>query len=100
MRTLSAFVLMLLVAAGVAAYFSAFIVRETEQAIVLEFGNVKNQISKPGLYFKIPLVQTVDNFDKRILDLDRSPQEVIAVDKKRLVVDAFGRFKVTDPLRF
>lgn len=100
MRAFMAFILVLLVAAGIAAYFSAFVVRETEQAIVLEFGKIKNQINKPGLYFKIPLVQTVDKFDKRILDLDTSPQEVIAVDKKRLVVDAFARFRITDPLKF
>lgn len=100
MRAFSAFILVLLVAAGVAAYFSAFIVRETEQAIVLEFGKIKNQIDKPGLYFKIPLVQTVDKFDKRILDLDTSPQEVIALDKKRLVVNAFARFKIVNALKF
>jgi len=95
-----AFILMVLIAGAVAVYFAAFTVRETEQAIVLEFGKIKNEISKPGLYFKIPVVQTVDKFDKRILDLDTSPQEVIAVDKKRLVVDAFGRFKIVNPLRF
>jgi len=100
MRALSAFVLMLLIAAGLAAYFAAFVVRETEQAIVLEFGKIKREIKDPGLYFKIPVVETVDKFDKRILDLDTSPQEVIAVDQKRLVVDAFARFKITDPLKF
>lgn len=100
MRGFMAVIFMLLVAAGLAAYFSAFIVRETEQAIVLEFGKIKRQIKEPGLYFKVPVVETVDKFDKRILDLDTSPQEVIAADKKRLVVDAFARFRITDPLRF
>lgn len=100
LRAVSAFLLVVIIAVGAAAYFSAFIVRETEQAIVLQFGKIKNQIEKPGLYFKIPVVETVDKFDKRILDLDTSPQEVIAVDKKRLVVDAFARFRIIDPLKF
>ena len=100
MRAFMAFIMVLLILAGIGAYFSAFIVRETEQAIVLRFGKIENQINKPGLYFKIPIVETVDKFDKRILDLDTSPQEVIAVDKKRLVVDAFARFKIVNALKF
>mgnify|MGYP001822238411 FL=1 len=101
MRTLMAVLFMLIGAAALAAYFSAFIVRETEQALVLEFGKpVKEPIRKPGLYFKLPVVQTVDKFDKRILDLDTSPQEVIALDQKRLVVDSFARFKISNPLTF
>ena len=101
MRTLMAVLFVLIGAAALAAYFSAFIVRETEQALVLEFGKpVKEPIRKPGLYFKLPVVQTVDKFDKRILDLDSSPQEVIALDQKRLVVDSFARFKISNPLTF
>lgn len=100
MRAFSAFLLLLLIAAAVAISFSAYIVKETDQVIVLEFGKPKEVITKPGLHFKIPVAQTVDFFDKRILDLDTSPQEVIAVDKKRLVVDAFARFKIIDPLKF
>ena len=100
MRAFMAIVMVILILAGIGIYFSAFIVRETEQAIVLQFGKIKNQIDKPGLYFKVPVVETVDKFDKRILDLDTSPQEVIAVDKKRLVVDAFARFKIINALKF
>ena len=101
MRTLMAVLFVLIGAAALAAYFSALIVRETEQALVLEFGKpVKEPIRKPGLYFKLPVVQTVDKFDKRILDLDTSPQEVIALDQKRLVVDSFARFKISNPLTF
>jgi len=96
-----AFIFVVLITGAVAAYFAAYVVRETEQALVLEFGRpVEDPIRQPGLYFKIPIVQTVDKFDKRVLDLDTSPQEVIAVDKKRLVVDAFARFKITNPLQF
>ena len=57
-------------------------------------------ITKPGLYFKWPLIETVVDIDKRILDLELPSQEVIASDQKRLVVDAFTRYRVTDPLRF
>jgi modulator of FtsH protease HflC len=57
-------------------------------------------ISEPGLYWKIPVVQTVDYFDKRILDLDTAPQEVTASDQKRIVVDAFARYRITNPLLF
>ena len=102
MRALLAVVIVLLGAVAVGIYLSAFIVRQTDQAIVLEFGRpIENGvITKPGLHWKIPIAQTVDYFDKRILDLDTSPQEVIASDQKRLVVDAFARFKIKDPLEF
>ena len=102
MRAAFAFFVVLLGLGAIAAYLSAFIVRQTEQAIVLEFGRPieKGVITKPGLHWKIPIAQTVDYFDKRILDLDTSPQEVIASDQKRLVVDAFARFRITDPLEF
>ncbi|MEM9359234.1 MAG: protease modulator HflC [Pseudomonadota bacterium] len=102
MRIVAAIFIVLAGIAAVGAYLSAFVVRQTEQAIVLEFGRpIENGvITKPGLHWKIPIAQTVDYFDKRILDLDTSPQEVIASDQKRLVVDAFARFKISDPLQF
>ena len=100
MRPLLATLVVLLGLAAVGVYLSAFIVRQTEQAIVLQFGKPKATITQPGLHWKIPFVETVDYFDKRILDLDSSPQEVIAADQKRLVVDAFARFRITDPLEF
>ena len=84
----------------VTAYFSIFIVKEVNQAIVLQFGDPKRIISKPGLNFKIPFIQNVVFLDKRILNLDTPPEEVIASDQKRLIVDAFARFKIVDPLKF
>ena len=90
MRTLSAFLIVLLALAGALAYFSLFVVDQTQQAIVLEFGKTKRVIKDPGLKWKIPFVQTVQFFDKRILDLDTPAQEVIASDEKRLVVDSFA----------
>lgn len=100
MRPLAATLVVLLGLAAAAVYFSAFIVRQTEQAIVLQFGKPKETITQPGLHWKIPFVETVDYFDKRILDLDIASQEVIAADQKRLVVDAFARFKITKALEF
>jgi membrane protease subunit HflC len=93
--------LMIVVAAGaVAVLFSAFIVDQTHKAIVLQFGEPVQVITEPGLYWRTPFVQTVVQFDKRILDLETDTQEVIASDQKRLVVDAFARYRILDPLAF
>ena len=100
MRIFSALIVILLGLAAVGIYLSAFIVHQTQQAIVLQFGKPKEVITQPGLHWKVPVVETVDYFDKRILDLDTSPQEVIASDSKRLVVDTFARFRISDPLKF
>ena len=72
----------LIVAVAVLAFFSIFIVKEVNQAIVLQFGDPKRIISKPGLNFKIPFIQNVVYLDKRILNLDTPPEEVIASDQK------------------
>ena len=81
-------------------YFSIFIVKEVNQAIVLQFGDPKRIIVEPGLNFKLPFIQNVVFLDKRILNLDTPPEEVIASDQKRLIVDAFARFEIIDPLKF
>ncbi len=99
-RTALTFVLMLLGLLAVAAYLTLFTVHQTQQALVLEFGKPKRLVTKPGLHYKIPFIQNVEYFDKRLLDLNSSPQEVIASDQKRLVVDAFARWRITDPLLF
>ena len=67
---------------------------------MLEFGKPKRVITEPGLQYKIPFIQNVVFFDKRILDIDTASQEVIASDQKRLVVDAFARYKIVNPLLF
>ena len=90
----------IIVAIAALAFFSIFIVKEVNQAIVLQFGDPKRIISKPGLNFKIPFIQNVVYLDKRILNLDTPPEEVIASDQKRLIVDAFARFQIVDPLKF
>src|SRR5215475_5732826 len=100
LRALAAFLVVVLGFAAVVAYFAFFVVHVNEQAIVLEFGKPVRIINEPGLFFKIPFVQTVDYFDKRILDIDTAPQEVTASDQKRIVVDTFARYRITDPLLF
>jgi len=100
---------------GFIAYLSFFTVSQTEQALVLRFGDpvrVINEFtapgatpsnvadSHPGLYYKLPLIDNVVHIDKRIVDLDSPPLEIIASDQKRLVVDAFGRYKIVNPLLF
>jgi membrane protease subunit HflC len=88
-------------------YLSVFIVDQRQQALVLRFGQVVaplggdlQPITTPGLYYKLPLIDNVVYFEKRILDLDSPPLEVIASDQKRLVVDAFGRYKIVNALLF
>ena len=99
-RTFLTVVLLLLGVAAVTAYLTLFTVYQTQQALVLEFGKPKRLVTQPGLNYKIPFIQNVQFFDKRLLDLDSAPQEVIASDQKRLVVDAFARWRITDPLLF
>ena len=94
------FILPIIVAIAALAFFSIFVVKEVNQAIVLQFGDPKKIITKPGLNFKLPFIQNVVFLDKRILNLDAPPEEVIASDQKRLIVDAFARFKIVDPLKF
>jgi membrane protease subunit HflC len=84
----------------VIVFQSAFVVKEINQAIVLQFGNPKKIITEAGLKFKLPFIQNVVYIDKRILNLDNAPEEVIAADQKRLIVDAFARFQIIDPLKF
>jgi membrane protease subunit HflC len=77
-----------------------FTVHQTQQALVLQFGNPKRVITEPGLHVKLPFIQNAIYIDRRVLDFDAESQEVILGDQKRLVVDAFARYKITDPLRF
>ncbi|MGX1785562.1 protease modulator HflC [Bosea sp. NPDC055332] len=82
-------------------YAATFVVQQTQSAIVLRFGAVRSVVTEPGLYFKLPApFEQVTYLDNRILDLDLPAQEIIASDQKRLVVDAFTRYRISDPLRF
>ena len=97
---ISRFLLPIIALAVFAIYLSLFTVKEINQAIVLQFGDPKKIISTPGLQVKIPFIQNVVFIDRRILSLDPAPEEVIASDQKRLIVDAYARFKIVDPLKF
>jgi membrane protease subunit HflC len=87
---------MLLVVLGVSPLF---IVDITQTAIVVELGKPKRNYTSPGLYFKVPFIQDVTYFDKRLLDYDSSPQEVITQDKKTLLIDNFAKWRIVDPLK-
>ena len=77
-----------------------FTVHQTQQALVLQFGNPKRVVTEPGLHVKLPFVQNAVYIDRRVLDFDAEAAEVILGDQKRLVVDAFARYRIVDPLRF
>jgi membrane protease subunit HflC len=91
------FALLVVVIVG---YSSVFTVDMTEQALVVRLGDPVRVVTEPGLNFKAPFIDTVIPIDKRILDLENPSQEVIASDQKRLVVDAFARYRIKDALRF
>ena len=88
------------VALIVVAWGSLFTVPQSQQALVLQFGDPKRVIQDPGLKVKLPFIQEVQYFEKRVLDIDPPKQQVILVDQKRLDVDAYARYSITDPLRF
>ncbi len=90
----------LLFAAVVVGYSSLFSVYQTQQALVVRLGQPVRVVNEPGLHAKAPFIDNVITIDRRILDLEAPAQEVIASDQKRLVVDAFARYKIKDPLRF
>jgi modulator of FtsH protease HflC len=77
-----------------------YTIGQTEQAVLLQFDAPREIVTEPGLHVKIPWVQQVEYIDKRLLNLDAPAEEVIAQDKKRMVVDAFARWRIIDPLRF
>ena len=90
----------IVIAGGIIASASIFTVHQTQQALILQFGNPVRVETKPGLKFKLPFVQNVTFYDSRILDLDPPAQEIILNDQKRINVDSFVRYKITNPLEF
>ena len=79
---------------------SYFYVDQRVQALVLQFGEPVRVIKEPGLQLKIPLIQNVEYFDKRLILFDNPVEDIISADRKRLIVDAFARYRITDPLRY
>ena len=90
----------LVIVGGIVLAGSMFTVNQVSQALVLQFGNPVKEIKDPGLHFKMPFIQDVTKYDRRILDLDPAPQEVILADQKRVNVDAFARYKIINPLEY
>jgi modulator of FtsH protease HflC len=105
-RLVLAIVAALLLVGGIVAWSSLFVVDQTEQALVLQFGKWRRTINEPGgeygpgLHWKRPLLENVIPYEKRLLDFEPPPEEVIASDQKRLVVDTYTRYRITDPLLF
>jgi modulator of FtsH protease HflC len=92
--------LLVLFIVAIIGYSSVFTVQQTEQALVVRLGKPVDITTEPGLHFKAPFIDAVIPVDKRILDLENPSQEVIASDQKRLVVDAFARYRIKDALRY
>ncbi len=99
-RPLAIAAVLLALVAALALFSTFYFVNQTEEALVLQFGAPQAVITDPGIHFKTPLTQNVVFFDKRVLLLDAPTEEVIASDKKRMIVDAFARWRIIDPLRF
>jgi len=97
---LSTLITLIVILAVIGISQSVFIVAETEQAIILQFGDPVATVREPGLVFKRPFVQNVIIFDKRVMSSDAAPQEYLTADKKRLVVDHVTRWRISDPLAF
>lgn len=95
--------LIALAALAVAAFVgvaSMFVVEQTEQVLVTRLGEPRRVITEPGLKFKLPGFETVIRFDRRLLDYELPPEEVILGDQRRLIVDSFTRYRIVDPLRY
>ncbi len=90
----------LVVVIGILANASLFTVEQTEQVLIAQFGQVVRSINEPGLHAKVPLIQNVIPFDRRLLNVELPGEEVILGDQRRLIVDSFTVFRITDPLRF
>lgn len=99
-KTTLAVVAVGLVILGILGFSAMFTVHQTEQALILQFGNPVRVVKEPGLKFKIPFIQNVEYYERRILALDPDPEEILLTDQKQIRVDSFARFRILDPLEF
>ena len=81
-------------------YSSLFIVHQTQQALILQFGELVRVIKTPGLHLKIPFIQDAVHFDNRLLNIVDREKELIAKDQKRVIISAYAKYKIVDPLKF
>ena len=93
-------ILIFLVATVVISFSALFTVDVTEQAMIIQMGKPVKVIKEPGLHVKIPFIQAVTKFSKKLLEYDANPSEIITKDKKILVIDNYCRWKIEDPLKF
>jgi len=100
MQRIVTYALIGLGALAVVVFQSVFVVQQMQLALITQFGEPVRVIKEPGLALKAPFIQNVIVMDKRILELDATPEEVIASDRRRIVVDAFARYRISDPLRY
>ncbi len=99
-RKVSLILGVLIILSGIVISSAAFTVHQTSQAIVLQFGNPKQAYRDPGLHWKLPFIQNVLYYDRRVLNLDPPVESIILSDQKRILVDAFARYRIEDPLLF
>ena len=90
----------IIIVMGILLNSGLFTVRETDQVLVLQLGEHKRTVQEPGLHLKIPFIQNVVSYDKRVLSVDPAAEEMLLSDQKRILVDAFARYRITDPLKF
>lgn len=89
-----------LIALAVVAFSGLYTVRENQQALVVQFGQPREVVTQPGLHFKVPIMQQVSYFDARLLDFDAPSKEIPTADQRQLIVDAYARYRIADPLRY
>ncbi len=99
-KTVLAVVGIVVIALGITLSSALFTVHQTKQALILQFGNPIRVERDPGLKVKMPFIQNVEYYERRILDLDPPSQEVVLADQKRINVDSFARYRIVDPLEF
>lgn len=89
-----------LVAIAIMVYLATFTVHQTQQAVIVQFGAIQRTIDRPGLHFKVPFIQDVQFLERRVLNLDPEAETIVLADQRRLIVDAFVRYRITDPQQF
>lgn len=94
------FLILLLIIAGVGFFTSAFVVKESEQVVLVQFGEVIRLVDKPGLNFKLPVIQEAKRFDKRWLEWDGDANQITTRDKRYIYIDVFARWRISEPLVF
>ena len=99
-RKISLIIGVIVILAGIGLSSAAFTVHQTTQAIVLQFGKPIRVVTEPGLNWKLPIIQNVQFYEKRVLNLDPPVESILLADQKRILVDAFARYRITDPLEF